>query len=164
MNRHVPEMAEVFEQSREYLDVLRSGEFVNRGRAEINSDLFISYRDGRLGAPYEEWDTIGWLTYEEREAILFLMRSEEPGLNFLRIASDREDGTLIAELYRQPPEGARVADIMDIWYGEGHRSRGSFYGELHDSRPVNLGDGYTLWMHTIRTTSAVPMFCTCRRR
>ena len=164
MRQLVPEMIEIFEQSREHLDVLRNGEFVNLGRAEISGDLFISYRNGRRGAPYEGWDTIEWLTDKEREAILFLMRSEELSHNFELIFSCAGGATLGAELYRNPPECIRVFDVIDIWYGEGENLRLRSHGVLfHGSYSVDLGSGYTLWAYTARAISPAPVICRCRR-
>jgi len=146
MKERIPEMIEVFERSREHLDVLRDGGFVNFGRAEISGMMFISYDNGRRGFAYEEWDRIEWLTDEEKEAIRFLFTSEELSHNFTWVCSYAENGTMRAE---HQQTGGRFSDNIEIWYGES-RWFDAQRATMRDSYTVDLGDGYTLWIYTLR--------------
>ena len=142
MRQDIPEMIEIFEQSKEYLEILRNGQLANLGRsASANSGLFISYGGG--GVPYERWDSIEWLSYEEREAILFLLRSEELSRNFTGVGSPTGNGVLVAGLYRGG-SGSRTEHIEIRYGGEPDMAF------MRDSHTVDLGDGYTLWVYTRR--------------
>ena len=142
MRAMIPEMIEIFEQSKEYLDVLRDGNFAYSGRGVgSNNGLIISYGTG--GIPYEEWDTIEWLSDKERDALLFLYRSEELGRNFLQIGSPAREISIGAMIYRVG-DGPRTNNIA-IWHSG--RPRSAF---IEDYYTVDLGDGYVLWIYTLR--------------
>jgi len=146
MKQDIPEMIEIFEQSKEYLDILRNGNFVSFDRrVEANYGLIIEY--GRGGVPYDEWDTIEWLSAEERDAILFLFTSDELNRNFMWIVSDMEEPTLRATLYMRG-SGNRT-DNIEIWHGEGTYLNSRRVG-MQDSYSRDLGDRYTLWVYTER--------------
>jgi len=146
MKERIPEIIEIFELSKGHLDVLRDSEFVNVGRAEISGRMSISYDNGRRGFAYEEWDRIEWITDEEKDSIVFLFTSEDLSHNFTWICSYAENGTMRAELQQT---GGRFSDNIEIWYGES-RWFDAQRATMRDSYTVDLGDGYTLWIYTIR--------------
>jgi len=141
MRELIPEMIEIFELSREHLDILRDGQFTN-----LDRDVWVSIA-------FEEWDVFEWFTDEERNALAFLFTSEELSRNFIWIYSWRETPTLTAVLFEQG--GGGRFDRIEIWHGE------SEYFDLrihimHSSYSVYLGDGYTLWVYTVRGPASIP--------
>jgi len=151
MKELIPEMIEVFEQSREHLDTLRDGQFANLGREIIASDA-VALDDGRGGMLYEEWDTFEWLSDEERNSLSFLFSSEELSRNFTWIVSGTEDRTLTAVLFEQG--GGSRFERIEVWHGEeGWLFRMS---DMHDLYSLDLGGGYTLWVYTVRGPASLP--------
>jgi len=147
MQRDIPEIIEVFEQSREYLEILRNGQFANLGgSAGVNSGLVISYLESG-GIPYERWDTIEWLSAEERGAILFLLRSEELSRNFTGIGTPTSDGVIVSTLYRSGGAGGTAMTAIEI-LSPGIEPRERDFFDLTDSYIIDLGDGYSLWAYT----------------
>jgi len=142
MRRDIPEKVEVFEQSKEYLDMLRNGRFANLGGfAGVSDILFIHYLESG-GIPYEEWDTIDWLSDEERDAILFLLRDVGLSRNFTQVNSGMKDGSIVAVIYQRG--SGRYSDNAVIFHSDEPD------GRLHDSYTVALDDGYMLWIYTRR--------------
>ena len=131
---YVPQAIEVFEQSKEQLDILRNGEFSeNAATVRLGEEGLYIFFSGHSGTiEYEDWDTIEWLSEKEKNAILFLMCSEELQLNFTWIAISTD--FVFAEFFTY--RRARLA----IHHGEGGLV-------AHQSYTVDLGDGYTLWAY-----------------
>ena len=149
MMQQVPEIIEVFEQSKEHLNVLRDGKFGSRN-VRANDALFIN--DGRGGVPYERWHTIGWLSEEEKEALVFLLTSEELSWNFVYIGSgmveirrDERVRVITATLYTQM---GPQSDNIEIWHGDASPTDGPV--RIPSSYSRDLGDGWTLWVYTVR--------------
>jgi len=151
MQQMIPEIVEDFELSREHLDVLRNGNFANINReVEASQSLHINY--GRGAIPHSKWGAIEWITDEERNALTFLFTSEELNRNFEWIYSGVRNGALTAVLFEQggPPNFQRI----EIWYGE----EGWLFprSDMDLSESVYLGDGYTLWIYTVRGPASIP--------
>ena len=143
---------EIFEQSREHLEVLRTGGFGERNVwADIHPHgLGISFgfseRGGRIA--YEGWHTIEWLSDEEKYALVFLLTSEEMSINFISITSRRqgEKSGLVARLYHQYVDGRSpfgTSDIVEIWHGS-LTPQAFNHSTLGRVLPIYLGYGYTL--------------------
>ena len=151
MMRQVPEAIEVFEQSREHLEILRTGGFVER---ELSAHVFhdglgiaFGTSEGGGGVMYEEWYTLEWLSDEERNAIVFLLTSEELSMNFVMIESTIDAGNIVAALYSQ--FGGHRGNFIEIWHGE-HEELIRRINPMRDSYSRYLGDGWTLWVYTVR--------------
>ena len=150
MMRDVPEAVEVFEQSKERLEILRLGGFGER-RLWANSSLFITFDTGERSVAYEEWHTLEWLTEAEVEALVFLLTSDELSANFVRIGTRKIEierdvwvTGMVAIFYEAA--GGGIANVIEIWHGEDYFSPII----MRDSYSRDLGDGYTLWVYTIR--------------
>ena len=153
MMLQVPEAIEMFEQSREYLEVLRTSGFAER---ELSAHVFhdglgiaFGTTAGGGGVHYDEWYTLEWLSEQERNALVFLLTSEELSWNFVWIESTRETGSIVATLYyRAAP---RRGDFIEIWHGEADNlGFGTRIGPMRESYSRGLGDGWVLWVYTVR--------------
>ena len=151
MMRDVPEAIEVFEQSREHLETLRTGGFGERELwARIFSDglgIAFGHSEGGGRIDYEEWHTLEWLAEEEGEALVYLLTSEELSRNFIRVASPVEPGVISATVYETG--GGAVRDVIEIRHGGGEAFE--FYNAVsRDSYIRDLGDGWMLWIYILR--------------
>ena len=140
MQRFIPQAVEIFEQSRESLETLRSGEFAaNNAVAFYHPSGLIISCDYMGGVFYPDWYTIEWLSSEERDAIVFLLSSDELARNFVRVESSQ------AALNRV---SGPVGDAMVILY-PGVRPRSSWeFPFMEDTYVIDLEDGYRLWLYT----------------
>ena len=139
----IPQAIEIFQQSREQLDVLANGDFsVNSGRVYRHQEygwvLFANWRS--FYTPFEDWDTIEWLSDEEREALIYLLSGEELEYNFRSISAIGAEPSIQAPLFRQEDAA------LSISYGR------SVFGGGH---PIDLGEGYTLWFFSSRGDGGV---------
>ena len=159
MMRDVPEAVEVFEQSKERLEILRNGGFGERelwaGVYRYGLGLEFGVSEGGGGADYEEWHTLEWLTEAEVEALVFLLTSDELSANFVRIGTRKIEierdvwvTGMVAIFYEAA--GGQIANIIEIWHGESISPDYIRPWAMRDSYSRNLGDGYTLWVYTIR--------------
>jgi len=140
---HIP-AREIFDQSKEYLNLLLSSEELGQRRTHINTDLCIRLN---LNEPpwmtriaYEDWDSIEWLTEEEKEAIRFLVTSEALARNFTSLDIwGRWDGRteLVARLYSLCHDSALGLRLLEIAYNNTTLQERTLYTEY-------LGDGYYL--------------------
>ena len=149
MMRQVPEAIEMFEQSREHLEVLRTGGFAER-ELWVFENLVIHFgtTEGGGGVRYENWYTLEWLSEEERDALVFLLTSEELSRNFVVIESTREAGSIVAALHWQRAGHVR-GEFIEIWHGE-HEVLRRRINPMRDSYSRDLGDGWVLWVYTTR--------------
>jgi len=159
MMRMVPEAVEVFEQSKEHLDVLRNGGFGERELwtrvSQDNISIVFGTSEGGGSIAYEDWHTLEWLSDEEREALVFLLSSAELSSNFEIITSRRVDVNrrgervmgLVAAFYTSG--GGTRQNAVEIMHGEGVLPI-NWFGPPRDSYSRYLGDGYTLWVYTVR--------------
>ena len=147
LQRMIPRAIEIFEQSRERLDVLVYGEFArgghwfSRGRldyCEEGRPTFMEPWEGGLGRPPLE--RLEALPDEERDAVLFLMTSEEPGGSGFRSIASPSGGVF----FRATPYIAFGNDRISITYGEILRPR------TWGAYTVDLGYGYTLHLGIYR--------------
>ena len=85
MQARIPQTIEIFEQSREQFDTIANSEFVvNRAEVRRQEDVWVIWYRFRT-VPLESEVTIEWLSNEEREALIYLVSSEELEYNFTRI-------------------------------------------------------------------------------
>ena len=148
MMRDVPEVIEVFEQSREQLEILRTGGF---GEREVRVNYFIAeglsmFERGRW-VFLEDWHTIEWLSEQEKEAIVFLLTDEELSNNFSYIDNlmVERDGGSVRTMIATPQLGGHIrGERIAIWYGEAELKF------MQDSYSRDLGGGWTLWVYTVR--------------
>jgi len=136
---HIP-VREVFEQSKEYLDLLLSSEELGKRRTTINADLYITLSlneaPWRVRIAYEDWDSIEWITEEEKYAIRFLITSEilVHQFTFLDIWGRQDFETeLVARLY--PPHPPTTVTLLEIAYNNTAPQQMLIYSEY-------LDDGY----------------------
>ena len=151
LRRYVPEVIEVFEQSREQLEILRTGGF---GERVVEVHYFadgLSMDEGGRWVNLQYWHTLEWLSEEEIDALVFLMTSEELSMNFIHIGNGM----------RQVRGGERVQIMeatlywilgprglyMEIWHGE-YSPYDLWMVRVESSYSVYLGYGYTLWLFT----------------
>ena len=134
MQARIPQAIEIFQQSREQLDIFMNSRFVyNVGRVYNRGGIwFVEYRF-RI-ATLEEGQTIG-IWEHELEAMIYLLTGEELEYNFTRLQVFRAT----------PPVSARAElfsegdALLEITYGISG-GLGVNYGY------VDLGDGYILWV------------------
>jgi len=146
MRRMIPQAIRVFEQSRESLELLRDGGLAaNNGWADNHPNavgIGITYSLGEdwKGIDYIDWHTIEWLSDEERDAIVFLLTSDELERNFVVVSS------MSATLYRR---GMGLnTDVMVLLYPGAEPREVPF---MQDSYIKDLGNGYRLWFYTARS-------------
>ena len=157
MKQQIPEVTEIFVQSREHLEVLRVGEFGARmasadslgGRLTIGYEVGMIRVDGNWQQDlrfvrYEDWHTIEWLSEEEREALVFLLSSEELSRNFLRISGGLRTGCIRARVH--DPE-AEAGSFMEIWHDTSPNPL--WARSIRDSYSVSFELGYRLWIYTV---------------
>ena len=135
MQARIPQAIEIFEQSREQFDTLVNSELVARGvvvaRAHVAS-WQASWRGGSV--LLEDLDRIEWVSDEERDAIIFLVSSDELEYNFGAISSRGSRDSVIdvrAQLFQQGDA------ILLIRYRVPYRTEINY---------IDLGDGYILWL------------------
>ena len=153
LRRYIPEVIEVFEQSREQLEILRTGGF---GERVVEVHYFVdglSMDEGGRWVNLQEWHTLEWLSEEEIDALVFLFTSEELSMNFISIESRMVETSIGEQVQRMVatlywilgPRGV----FMEIWHGNvtPYCLQFILITEVTSSYSVYLGDGYTLWLY-----------------
>ena len=127
LQAYIPQAKEMFEQSREHLDVLVNGEFLNKDRWATAGAL----RGG---------DDLYWLEElpaQEVDALIFLLTGDKLERNFGIIRSDLGGlGALIIH---------RGTASMEITHGGS--SFGVFASHYGSRHRESLGGGYELWVY-----------------
>jgi len=131
VRRQIPQAVEIFQQNREYFDILLNGEFleenrwISRGAVEV--------------APANRRENLAELPDAEIDALTFLLTGSEPERNFVEIASD--NGRLVARFRRAPA-------TLQITCGGGEAMPQLFmpphYASVHRRE---LDGGYILWVY-----------------
>jgi len=134
----LPEIREDFVAVRPRLDILR-GEFAR-------NSLSVSVMS--WGVSYSDWRTIEWLS-EEREAIVFLLFSDEITHNYTSIWSERARGD---EMWASIDFGIRGAELVVVNSAD---ERPHFrYRVRHEEE---MGGGYVLVIRQNAITSGLAM-------
>ena len=156
MENDLPQIRAEIDQSQERFDLLVNGGFGSKLFSWVSSDLVIGYLPDDAGEyprqiAHEDWDTIDWLSAEEKDAIVFLIRGDGLRRNFERIG-------LQALIIPVEEFGGRtiLGDKFRISVSMIHQSiRIPFHSELFHSE--SLGS-YELQVRIFRLDSPVPPY------
>lgn len=117
--RRVPQARDFFERNRQHLELLAASQELQAREVSMLPGILVSVADDMLWSA-NEWHEIPWLTQEETEAALILLRTEEPGANDVSIFFG--DGSMNFTLFGTPLHavlhGLRSHAWVIIQYGD----------------------------------------------